>query len=269
MFFKKPKSVASLDSKYLKLCEQAANDSKIFDNFRSLKEYKNILEHVDHDLAKKYYENIKNISSLTNSEIFNICKKLSYIGKPELVKIVDGEIPVSTTSLRYLNVALQIKNEFNQNSFKKVIEIGPGYGGQSIILQEFFDIRKYIYIDLPAVNKLINKFIKANKVNFLYELKTLEQIFIEEEENYDLIISNYAFSELNAELQKQSIDKIINKSKYCYMIINSDSFINNPKYKKIKFMSKEEILNNVNNSYIDEEIPLTSKNNYLLLSKET
>ena len=116
-------------------------------------------------------------------------------------------MPVSTTSLRYLNVALQIKNEFNQNSFKKVIEIGPSYGGQSIILQEFFDIRKYIYIDLPAVNKLINKFIKANKVNFLYELKTLEQIFIEEEENYDLIISNYAFSELNAELQKQSIDK--------------------------------------------------------------
>ncbi len=53
------------------------------------------------------------------------------------------------------------------------------------------------------------------------------------------------------------------------MIINSDSFINNPKYKKIKFMSKEEILNNVNNSYIDEEIPLTSKNNYLLLSKGT
>ena len=92
---------------------------------------------------------------------------------------------------------------------------------------------------------------------------------LEEVENYDLIISNYAFSELNAELQKQSIDKIINKSKYCYMIINSDSFINNPKYKKIKFMSKEEILNNVNNSYVDEEIPLTSKNNYLLLSKET
>ena len=89
MFFKKPKSVASLDSKYLKLCEQAANDSKIFDNFRNLKEYKNILEHVDHDLAKKYYENIKNISSLTNSEIFNICEKLSNIGKPELVKIVD------------------------------------------------------------------------------------------------------------------------------------------------------------------------------------
>ena len=59
MIFKKNKSVASLDKNYLNLCKNAASNDDIFQNFRNLKDYKNILEHVDKDLAVKYLENIK------------------------------------------------------------------------------------------------------------------------------------------------------------------------------------------------------------------
>ena len=51
------------------------------------------------------------------------------------------------------------------------------------------------------------------------EHKTLNDDF--DDNNYDLVISNYAFSELDYKLQSFSINNIINKSKYCYMIINS------------------------------------------------
>ena len=266
MIFKKNKSVASLDKNYLNLCKNAASNDDIFQNFRNLKEYKNILEHVDRDLAVKYLENIKNISDLSNKDIFKVCNLLSNVGNPELVQLIEGENPVSTTSLRYLNVALDIKTKFNQNTFNHIVEIGPGYGGQSIILQEFFNIDKYTYIDLPDVNKLIEKFINSHKINFMTEHKTLNDDF--DDNNYDLVISNYAFSELDYKLQSFSINNIINKSKYCYMIINSDAFKQNEKYKKFRFMNRNELLNKINNSYIDIEIPLTADDNYLLLKND-
>ena len=124
MIFKKNKSVASLDKNYLNLCKNAASNDDIFQNFRNLKEYKNILEHVDRDLAVKYLENINNISDLSNKDIFKVCNLLSNVGNPELVQLIEGENPVSTTSLRYLNVALDIKTKFNQNTFNHIVEIG-------------------------------------------------------------------------------------------------------------------------------------------------
>lgn len=265
MIFKKTKSVAHLDSKYLDLCVNAATNPIIFENFRNLPDYKNILEHVDKDLALKYFKNIKEISSLSDKEIFRICNKLSKVGNPELVQIINNQDPVSTTSLRYLNVALQIKNEFEQNNFHKVIEIGPGYGGQSIILEEFFNIDHYSFIDLPQVNKLIKTFVNANSVKFTHNTGVLEDNF--RNEKFDLVISNYAFSELNRNLQIKAIKDIINNSKFCFMINNSQSFVNNSKYRKLKFMSQKELLKNIKNSYVKDEEPATADNNYLILAK--
>lgn len=267
MIFKKNSSVASLDINYLELCKDASKNDEIFNNFRNLIDYKNILEHVDKDLAVKYFNNIKNISTLSNKEIFKICDALSTIGSPELVEIIEGEDPISLTSLRYLNVALDIKNKFKESSFQNVVEIGPGYGGQSIILNHFFDIKKYTYIDLPEVNGLIKRFIENHNPKFSTEYKTLNDSLVYE--NIDLVISNYAFSELNYKLQLRTINNLIDKSKYCYMIINSDSFKNNIKYKKFKFMNKEELLKNISYSFLDKEIPTTAKGNYLLLKNQS
>lgn len=265
MNFKRTKSVAHLDAKYLDLCINAATDSNIFHNFRNLPDYKNILEHVDRDLAIKYYKNIRKKFKLSDKEIFLICNKLSKVGNPELVEVINNQDPISTTSLRYLNVALQIKNEFKQKSFDNVIEIGPGYGGLSIILEEFFNINHYTFIDLPEVNNLIETFIQASEVKFTFSTGVLEDSF--KYKKFDLIISNYAFSELNRKLQKKAIKDIINNSKFCYMINNSKSFMYNSKYKKLKFMSQKELLNEIKNSYIKEEEPLTAEENYLLLAK--
>jgi hypothetical protein len=51
------------------------------------------------------------------------------------------------------------------------------------------------------------------------------------------------------------------------MINNSQSFVNNSKYRKLKFMSQSELLKNIKNSYVKDEEPVTADNNYLLLAK--
>ena len=119
---------------------------------------------------------------------------------------------------------------------------------------------------MPEVNSLIDIFVKKSKVEFSYNLKTLEDEF--EGTRYDLIISNYAFSELNSFLQIKAIKNIINKSNNCFMIINSNSFENHKKYKKLKFLDQETLLQKIKNSYIKDEIPNTANGNYLLLAKE-
>ena len=57
---------------------------------------------------------------------------------PYLIKIDESIPEVSSTALRYLYTGLEIKNFVDNNNLKskRIIELGCGYGGQSIILQD-------------------------------------------------------------------------------------------------------------------------------------
>lgn len=143
---------------------------------------------------------------------------------------------VSPSSLRYISVGVDINRifKYKANQELNVIEIGCGYGGQSIALSKIVSIKNYTYVDLKEVNKLIEKYVSMNKVSFSYQTKTLFHDF---DDNYDLIISNYAFSELPKRLQKMAYTKILSKSKNGYMINNSFYFSKNYKFfdkKKLK-----------------------------------
>ena len=89
---------------------------------------------------------------------------------------------------------------------------GAGYGGQSVILDKIINIENYLFVDLKEVNLLIDRFLNNFKVNFNYSFKSLEDDF-----EFDLIISNYAFSELPRNLQNLALNKIINKSRSGYI----------------------------------------------------
>lgn len=232
---------------YLKTVKKALNDENIFENFRSEKGYKDILEHVNKELAIKYYKNL--IKDFSHDEILNYCGKISKIGNPEMIKINSSNF--NPTSLRYLNVALDIKKKFPGRNFERITEIGPGYGGQSLILDQFFDIKEYRYVDLPDVNLLIEKFLSFHGVSFNTNYFTIESF--DHRIETDLFISNYAFSELPKKIQKLVINKIIEKSKFGYMIVNnfynfSFKFMNINEYKK--YIDGLEIFEEVPNSYL-------------------
>lgn len=153
---------------YPKFCLDASNNDDIFNNFRNNDIYKNILEHVEFEVALKYFDLIKSKYRLSEVEIFDKVKILNRVGKPELIKIGKDIPKLSTTELRYLYTGLEIKEFIDSNNLNSnnIIELGCGYGGQSLILNELLDIKHYTYVDLDEVNFLIKRFLKNFSFNF-------------------------------------------------------------------------------------------------------
>ena len=115
-------------------------------------------------------------------------------------------------------------------------------------------------VDLHEVTKLIEKYLECYLLNSSYETKTINKI--SQENSWDLVISNYAFSELPSETQYNYINKILLKSKNGYMTMNSG--VGASAFKK-NHLSLKEITNLIPNIKIIAEEPLTFKDNYIIV----
>ena len=93
--------------------------------------------------------------------------------------------------------------------------------------------------------------VKISYINFESHFATIDTI--NSNNNYDLIISNYAFSELPKNMQLDAINKIINKSKRGYMLVNNFHKIS------FRYLSQNGYSKNIKNLKVHEEIP----NSYL------
>ena len=223
---------------YLKVCEMAINDEKIFNNFKRIRQYVDVLEHVSYKLGieyldvlfgrlKKYVPHLDWKSIMINDTIGNPRKNdfeqfmKKYVKLPHYI--------FSPTTIRYIVTGLDIL-EYVENSKKKtlnIVEIGGGYGGQCKILYDMakmFDItiESYGICDLTAAGKLQQKFLS----NFKY----INGKFIKYDDvcnniinfdNIDLVISNYCLGEIAVDIQNTYIDTIVSKSKMAYFVWNS------------------------------------------------
>ena len=252
----------SSNKRYPEYCKIASEDNEVFQNFRNNSSYTSVLEHVSPELSKEYYQALKNLN-YSDDYIYSICKILDQPGNPRKIKVNNSISELTGSSLRYLYTGLDIKNKLNLNKMINVVEIGAGYGGQSVILDKILPIENYFYVDLPEVNQLIDRFVGNFNVNFNYTFNTLEDKFDFDSE-FDLVISNYAFSELPRNLQNLALNKIINNSKNGYMIINSHGLEKNIFLKKYDFHTVDELKKLIPNLLILEEYPQSHKNNKLL-----
>lgn len=173
------------------------NSNSKFKRFRRIYSYREIVENVTFRQGQKYLKRITSHSLLLPS---NFSKYVinDLVGKP--IRYHYPNIgKVSPTTLRYISVALEIKKLFGDDLSGNIVEIGAGYGGQALILMEFFKIDNYGVYDLDNAQILVQKYLaKVNKTDNLniYSLEDNVNVL------WDLAISNYAFSELPAELQK-------------------------------------------------------------------
>jgi len=251
---------ASDNGEYPELALKAALDPAIFSVFRRHHKYTDILEHVSRRQGEQYLNIIREKYKLKDDEIFQILNPLMKIGNPKLLELKGLSHKISTTGLRYLKIALDIKKITGSN-IGNVVEIGCGYGGQAIILDKLLEIKSYTFYDLWQVNLLIKRFIESSNFSAKYKISTIKEDSFNLRNSWDFCISNYAFSELPKALQEIYIDRILNKTKKGYMLMNSGV---SGEYCEIKNFSQEELLNTLRNAHIHEEIPLTYKNNYLL-----
>jgi len=203
-------------------------DKNNISKFKENRYLKSIVDNVSYDYGLKYLDNILDYKIQLD---WNKIKKLNDIGSPKnySFKINNIEILLSPTTLRYVQYTLDIlnhiKKDLNINNLK-IVEVGGGYGAQSVFLFELshlFDITidKYEILDLYEVNNLQKHYIDLCQVNsnikYNIDAFTLDD-YSYENENY--FISNYALGELTKYWQNLYVDNVISKIKNGYICWN-------------------------------------------------
>tara|TARA_R110000765_G_C18797810_1_gene593252 strand:+ start:68 stop:853 length:786 start_codon:yes stop_codon:yes gene_type:complete len=249
---------------YVRVCHLAASNDSYFDVFKSNPEYRQILEHVTEEDGHKYLQLIKEDNPWL-LEKFDLFSNNDKYGSPLKFTYKDTASDIeefSPTTLRYVKVLSDLFSMFGSLKGMKIIEIGCGYGGQSKIISSIFNIDSYTYVDLPEVVGLAKKYTDS------VEMHEVDRKFITTdnltllEESYDLVISNYAFTECSKEVEKEYIESVLNKSKHGYITCN---FISALCGRGEDFSySKEELLELLPYAEESPEKPLTFHRNLIL-----
>jgi len=162
-------------------------------------------------------------------------------------------ISISPSTLRYVKVLADILNLYPPLHLADIVEIGGGYGGQCMTIKSYINVKSYTIIDLPEVLALTKKYLERQNVT---DVTFIECDNVESKE-YDLCISNYAFTEIDREYQDLYAEKIIKNSKHGYITCNYFGLRDDG-------MTKKEVQELKNGTFIEEK-PLTGTNNIIYL----
>jgi putative sugar O-methyltransferase len=242
------------NGEYPEFCDRASKDTSLFENFRRNPIYNAALEHDSQEQGREYLELAQKLSGFdSHLEEF---KKNDRIGNPEIFEF-DGIGEISPTTLRYIKVLSDLEQEFATLDNLSICEIGVGYGGLCRIIDSYFQVKSYCLVDLPPVLAIAQKYLSHFQVRTQITCQTAEELNPEAE--YDLVISNYAFTEIRREFQEVYLKKIVLRSKRGYITynaINPESF---------NSYSLDELLEIIPNLRILPEIKLTDPNDRMLV----
>jgi len=220
--------------------------------------YREIVETVSYAQGKRYLDRIIRLNKQENLDFTSYALN-DLVGNPITYKY-SASLKISPTTLRYVSVSSELREIFGTDLSGSFVEIGAGYGGQAAILMKDFNITSYSIFDLPDA-QLITKF-------FLGELQSFSRVKMcaladTAKENYDFVISNYAFSELPREIQDLYITQVLQKSKRGYIIMNSGlSDITGRQNGK---HTLDELRDKLPPFEVYEELPSTGPDNYVIV----
>lgn len=249
-------SVSDYDA-YKNVCITASKDDHKFKIFKRDPAYNAILEHVSCDQGLEYFRLINGNKKLMS--FMNDFRGNDVHGSPRKMSI-NGIGLISPTTIRYIKVLNDLINQLGSLDDLNIVEIGGGYGGQCLILSKMFKFNSYTIIDLTEPLQLAKKYLNVNKiknVNFI-DFCDLDNQSID---NFDFLISNYAFTECNRNIQDMYFEKVIAKAKKGYITANAESWSN--------CYNTREIVYNLNKWFsslkILPEEPLTAPGNCILI----
>jgi putative sugar O-methyltransferase len=200
---------------YPAFCKRAAADETVFEHFKSNPIYQQILEHVSFKTGREYLDVILRMDPSIAS-LFDKFRENDSIGNP-VIYHYDRHGWFSPTTLRYIKVACDLKKQFGDLSKMHIIEIGGGYGGQCKILADLTGFASYTIIDIPDALALTGKYLSLLEIQNVHYIENKK---LEEVKSYDLLISNYAFSEIDRVEQELYLKYVIGPTKNGYMTMN-------------------------------------------------
>jgi putative sugar O-methyltransferase len=195
----------------------AARNQKDFESFKRNPAYRKILENVSEEHGQEYLNIVKSRNDGLLEEALRTVLRSDDVGHPVKYMYPGVEIPLSPTTLRYLKVTSDLNALFGKD-LGHIAEIGCGYGGQAFVNDKLLKVDSATLFDLPYVNELISKYLNMMLFNGAYRTTVINQ---ETAKEYDLVISNYAFSELPSVLQAVYIKKVLSNAKRGYLTMNS------------------------------------------------
>jgi len=246
-------SSVSDSSAYLQIISSAVHNDESFAKFRSNRKYRQILEHVSKSQGHEYRRECE----LGTSKLKEMIAEVDFLntcGLP-LVYIYPRLGFLSPTTLRYCKVFCELNRLFPNIAEMNIAEIGGGFGGQAAVLRKLSGFKSYKIYDLPEVHELQLKFLKTNNVEsgVLYADGRLAP-----SGKFDLVISNYAVSELQPELQVAYFENVIKSSARGYLTWNLIS------QNRLGGLSVNEVIKYIPSAIVTEESPLTDEGNVLI-----
>jgi hypothetical protein len=223
-------------------CELATSNDETFANFRRLQSIVDIIDTVGGSLGAECLDLAEQLNPTVVAS-YDRFRSSDACGNPELHQM-GSRGGFSGVTARYIYFLTEIESLFGSLEGKSIIEIGGGYGGQCKIVHDLFKPAAYTLVDLPHVLKLAKRFLHSFGIDDV-QYKTADELA--DGQHYDLVISNYAFTECRKEVQAQYLEQILTRSTWGYLKCNVlKKAASLPQY------SKQELLSSVQGS---EELP--------------
>lgn len=238
---------------FLNICSLAARDPKVFSKFRRSYGLAEVVDNVSLTQGKGYIREITRQAGWS-ADYTRILNFVDSLGSPRKYYF-PGIGFCSPTSLRYLKVLIDLQKLFGSTDDFEIVEIGVGFGGQASLILSIDKPLSYSVFDIEPVLSLSKSFVESlgleAKFNWYDGRNPLRM-------SPDLVISNYAFSELSRDLQEIYLNKVIIPSKRGYITWNS-SVVGAEKCYSI-----DELIRLIPNSRIKAEVPNTAASNAII-----
>jgi len=202
---------------YPQACLRASYDYRHFNRFRIDPSYNQILESLSRDEGARYAELVAGDAEVLSA--MPLLKANDDYGSPQLFDYpVVGR--VSPTTLRYASVLIDLKRHFGSLNGLSVCEIGVGYGGQCRMASTFFRPATYCLVDIQPALALAQRYLDHYVLHSVIAFKTLNEL---PRTPFDLVMSNYAFSELRREVQDVYMERVLTLARRGYITYNEIS----------------------------------------------
>lgn len=206
-------SAISAESRYEQLCQSASENEKDFAHFRRHPDYAAAVENVSAGHGSEYL----NVILRNYHDLEAYCERFleaDAYGDP-VVHQYGGAWKFSPTTLRSIKIAADLRREFKDLSSMHIVEIGGGCGGLCKILSDLVGFASYTLIDLPACNVLSRKYLERLGIQNVHFADATN---LSELDEYDLVISSYAFSEFDRATQLLYVEKVIKPTPRGYIV---------------------------------------------------
>lgn len=199
---------------YRRFCLDAAASEPSFRTFRRHPSCVEVVETVTAEQGQSYLDILSANPSFKDR--LEEIRRNDAFGRPHLTEY-PGIGGIAPTTLRYAKVYDDLVAQLGSLDGLRICEIGIGYGGQCRLVDAFSRPSLYRLVDLPPALGLAQRYLSCFDLRLAPDFRAPDALAAD---RYDLVISNYAFSELRRVVQEDYLCKIISSAAHGYLTCN-------------------------------------------------